>query len=157
MNFEGLLEMDPVVLDAVGALILYPSLAALALIDLRSFRLPDRGTMPLLAAGLLWSAWSERGWPVSACAAATCGYALFAISGAIFHRVRGREGLGLGDAKLLAAGGAWLGMIYLPWIVLISSLGALIVGLIGGRRTTPLAFGPWIAIAIGVLWYIETQ
>jgi leader peptidase (prepilin peptidase)/N-methyltransferase len=76
----------------------------------------------------------------------------------LFRTIRGREGLGLGDAKLLAAAGAWVGLGAIPTVVLLSALGALVgtvllhrllrqAAPIGG---TPLPFGPYLAAAIWI-------
>lgn len=137
----------------IGALVLYPWLWRLAVVDGATFRLPDRLTLPLVAAGLIWSVATrpEALWdPVLG---AVVGYAMFALVGWGFFRWRGVEGLGLGDAKLLAAGGAWTGLTTLPWIVLLAALGALAMALAkGSDRSTRIAFGPWIALAIGICW-----
>ena len=150
-----ILSADPPIAQVpvlLATLVLYVALVRLAAIDLRTFRLPDRLTLPLAAAGLGWSAWVAGGWPVMAIAGAAAGYGCFALLGWIHHRRRGIEGLGLGDAKLLAAGGAWLGVGVLPWIVLLAACGALGSALVlrsGGGR---IAFGPWLALAIAACW-----
>ena len=136
----------------LATLILYAALFRLAAIDLRTFRLPDRLTLPLAAAGLAWSAWVAGGWPVMAIAGAAAGYGCFALLGWIHHRRRGVEGLGLGDAKLLAAGGAWLGAGALPWVVLLAACGALAAAVAMRRGGGRLAFGPWLALAIAACW-----
>ncbi len=142
---------DPAVLVATA--ILYATLAWLAAIDRRTFRLPDRITLPLAAAGLAWSAWSAGGWPLGAIAGAAVGYGAFALFGWLHHRLRGTEGLGLGDAKLLAAGGAWLGAGALPWVVLVAATGALAVAVTAsGKGRRRIAFGPWLAVAISANW-----
>ena len=70
--------------------------------------------------------------------------------------LRGIDGLGRGDAKLLAAGGAWCGWIGLPFIVLIASLGGIIQGLISGafrgEARRPIPFGPALSLAIFLVW-----
>ncbi len=133
--------------------ILYGTLVCLAAIDLLTFRLPDRLTFPLAAAGLAWSAWVVGGWPTSAIAGVVVGYGCFALLGWLHHRLRGAEGLGSGDAKLLAAGGAWLGVQALPWVVLLAATGALVFALTaGGRDRGRIAFGPWLTTAIAAYW-----
>jgi leader peptidase (prepilin peptidase)/N-methyltransferase len=82
---------------------------------------------------------------------AVVAYALFAAIGAVHFRRRGSEGLGLGDAKLFAAGGAWLGWQALPLLLLVASLGGLAFALTLGRGRA-LAFGPWLALGIALLW-----
>lgn len=97
-------------------------LMALAIVDWRDFLLPDFLTLPLLGAGLI-TIWifdpAEVG---SNLAGAIVGLAFVLIVRIAYHRLRGREGIGLGDAKLLAAAGAWVGWRDLAGAVLIGSL-----------------------------------
>jgi leader peptidase (prepilin peptidase)/N-methyltransferase len=127
-------------------------LLALALIDLRAWLLPDTLTLPLLAAGLAAAA---LGLPpgtsvASAVGGAAAGYAALAGLGYVYRRLRGREGLGLGDAKLLGAAGAWLGLDSLPWVVLLAALLGLVLALAQRqpmRAETAVPFGPALALA----------
>jgi leader peptidase (prepilin peptidase) / N-methyltransferase len=86
---------------------------------------------------------------------AALGFAVFALIATMYRRWRGHDGLGLGDAKLLGAAGAWVGWTGLPSIVLIASLAALVVALpmamrVAGRTTQhEVAFGPYLA---GATW-----
>ena len=90
-----------------GAVLLV-ALAALSWIDARTFRLPDALTLPLIAVGLFQS-WYLSGQAFDAAIGAVAGYLFFFLVEKSFHALRGKEGLGRGDAKLLAAGGAWCG------------------------------------------------
>ncbi|MFZ1429036.1 MAG: A24 family peptidase, partial [Geminicoccaceae bacterium] len=127
-------------------------LLALALIDLRAWLLPDTLTLPLLAAGLAAAA---MGLPpgtslANAVGGAAAGYAALAGLGYVYRRLRGREGLGLGDAKLLGAAGAWLGLDSLPWVVLAAALLGLVLALTQRqpmRAETAVPFGPALALA----------
>lgn len=143
-------------LDLAATPALLALLAALAWIDGRERRLPDRLTLPLVALGLLLAAWREGGPPLAEAGGAALGFAVFWALGAAFHRARGVEGLGLGDAKLLAAAGAWLGAGALPLLVLAAALAALLfvaVARAAGRRVRrEVAFGPWLALAFAALW-----
>ena len=148
---------DPVFLALSAALML--ALIALAVIDARSFRLPDIITLPLIAAGLIASWLLQRDLMMHALGAAL-GYAgLVAIEKA-YERWRGRPGLGRGDAKLLAAGGAWCGALALPLILLAASTAGLVFALtltrLGRpiRADTALAFGPFLAMAIALTWVL---
>jgi leader peptidase (prepilin peptidase) / N-methyltransferase len=135
------------------------TLLALALVDLRCSRLPDPLTLPLLLAGLAVTALA---WPTELAdhlLGAVFGYAGLAAIGWLYRALRGREGLGLGDAKLLAAGGAWLSWQALPSVVLIAAALALAVVLgTGLARRMPLSaatrvpFGPYLAAAIWLVW-----
>ena len=84
---------------------------------------------------------------------ALLGYVVFWLIGFAYFQLRGVDGLGQGDAKLLAAAGAWLGPTALPWVVLLAATGALVWALAKGRELTmPLAFGPWLASSFWALW-----
>jgi leader peptidase (prepilin peptidase) / N-methyltransferase len=134
------------------------ALLALGWIDWQWMRLPDVLTLPLLLAGLgvtlLW--YPEA--TVAHAAAAVVAYLSLQGLGFAYRRLRGRDGLGAGDAKLLAAAGAWLGLAFLPWIVLLAASTGLVAALalaLGGRRidaSTALPFGPWLALALWLLW-----
>jgi leader peptidase (prepilin peptidase)/N-methyltransferase len=134
-------------------------LLALALIDRRHFLLPDALTLPLLATGLGATALLDPpSLPAHAIGAAG-GYLAFAGIAALYRQVRRRDGLGLGDAKLLAAGGAWLGWSALPSVVLLAALLGILEVLaarLGGgaplAATRPIAFGTWLAAAIWLVW-----
>lgn len=150
---RGSLFMDaPVIL---WGLVLMPALAALAWIDMRSMRLPDVITLPLIAAGLVQS-WYFTGNVYDAAIGAAVGYLVFVLVEVSYRRLRGRDGLGRGDAKLLAAGGAWCGWMGIPWIVLIASgTGLAFAGLmlLAGRRVTGMMpFGPFLALGIAAVW-----
>lgn len=142
---------------AIPAAVLGWWLLGLALIDLRSWRLPDVLTLPLIALGLA-AAWSgllpELGL-LDALLGAAAGYVALAGIAWLYRRLRGREGLGLGDAKLLAAAGAWLGPAALPWVILLAAPMGLVLAL---ARRTPLRgdsavpFGPPLALAFWLLF-----
>ena len=88
---------------------------------------------------------------------AAVGYASLAGFGALYFRLRRREGLGLGDAKLFAAGGAWLGWQALPLVLAVSAVTGLIFALVTRRRppAAPVAFGPWLALGIWLGWLMR--
>ena len=137
---------------AAGALLFTWVMIALTFIDLDTFYLPDSITLPLLWLGLLLNL-SGTYTPLSgAVIGAAAGYlSLWGVYW-IFKWATGKEGMGYGDFKLLAAIGAWLGWQMLPLTILLSSLvGAVIgVGLIvfaGRGRSVPIPFGPYLAIA----------
>lgn len=141
----------------VPSVVLAATLAAIAFIDARSRRIPDRLSLPLLACGLAW-AWWEGATPWSShLLGAAAGYASLAAFGEGYFRLRGREGLGLGDAKLFAAGGAWLGWATLPLVLLIGTIGALVYALVTGKAEarSEIAFGPWLALGIWVGWLLH--
>lgn len=127
-------------------------LLALAVIDFRTQLLPDVITLPLLWAGLLFQLLFQPFMLPNAVMGAMIGYLSLWSFYWLFKLVTGKEGMGYGDFKLLAALGAWLGWSFLPLILVLSAgLGA-IVGLVAQAcsphlRGTPLPFGPFLALA----------
>jgi leader peptidase (prepilin peptidase)/N-methyltransferase len=127
-----------------------------AWIDAKTFRLPDVLTLPLILAGLGVTWIYEPAALYNHAAAAALGYLSFRIINALYRAVRHRDGLGQGDAKLLGAAGAWLGIAALPYVIVVA--GATGIGLAvlsqreaGLRRAQPIAFGPALAWAF-FLW-----
>lgn len=135
---------------AAGLLFAF-SLLALARLDAYCLWLPDALTLPLLWAGLLYASLCVPVELPGHVWAAALGYGLLAGLNAIHLAWRGRHGLGGGDAKLLAALGAWLGLAALPWVITLAALGGLSWALC--RRQRVLAFGPWLAAA-GLAWWL---
>lgn len=137
---------------AAGALLFTWAMIALTFIDLDTFYLPDSITLPLLWLGLLLNINGSYTPLSGAVIGAAAGYlSLWGVYW-IFKWATGKEGMGYGDFKLLAAIGAWLGWQMLPLTILLSSLvGAVIgIGLIvfaGRGRSVPIPFGPYLAIA----------
>lgn len=134
------------------------SLLALAVIDWRHKLLPDGLTLPLIVLGLGTAYWANPGNIVGHLTGALAGFAAFAAIAWAYRRLRGREGLGLGDAKLLAAAGAWTSWTGLPSVVLIGAVAALGLALAGTARgrapraTTELPFGPHLALGTWLVW-----
>ena len=146
-------------LPLLAYLLLTWSLIALAGIDIDTQLLPDDITLPLLWAGLLFNLVSGAVALPDAVLGAAGGYLLLWSIYWLFKLATGKEGMGFGDFKLLAALGAWLGWQALPAIILLSSivgavLGALILTLRGQSRSQPLPFGPYLAAAgwMCLLW-----
>ena len=146
-------------LQALAALAFTAMLIALSGIDLRTTLLPDQLTYPLLWLGLLLSTITVFVDPVPALIGAAIGYlSLWSVYWA-FKLLTGKEGMGRGDFKLLAALGAWCGIKGVLPIVLISALLGAIIGsawlLLRGRdRATQIPFGPYLAVAgwVQLLW-----
>ena len=134
------------------------TLLTLALIDLRHYFLPDALSLPLIPAGLALAYLIEPGKLADHALGAALGFVGFALLAWLYRRLRQREGLGLGDAKLLAAGGAWLGWQALPSVVALAAGLALAVALAAGLArgkldpTARIAFGPYLALAIWAVW-----
>jgi leader peptidase (prepilin peptidase)/N-methyltransferase len=134
------------------------TLLALGLIDLRHMVLPDVLTLPLIAAGPVVAILAAPDAVLDDVAGAAAGFAFFTLVAWAYRRWRGREGLGAGDAKLLAALGAWDGLSGLPSIVLLGSVTALAAVLalrLAGRGASlqdRVPFGPALAFAGWVVW-----
>ena len=146
--------MQSQIADFLATPVLATVLAALTRIDVREHRLPDRLTLPLLVLGLALAAGRTASVPFAELAGASAGFLLFWALGEVHYRLRGIEGLGLGDAKLLAAAGAWLGWRDLPALILIAALGGLAAAFLHWDRRR-IAFGPWLALAFLVLWLLR--
>ena len=135
-----------------GAIVLTCFLIALAGIDLRTQLLPDQLTLPLLWLGLI-AASDSLYMPVKpALLGAIAGYVSLWSVWWLFKQITGKEGMGHGDFKLLAALGAWTGLQGILPTILMSSLVGAIIGSIwlamkGRDRATPIPFGPYLAVA----------
>ena len=129
-------------------------LIVLSWTDIKHYRLPDKFTFPLIILGLV------EGYIAGEFKARLIGMALgylaFIAIEYGFKALRGKDGLGRGDAKLLAAGGAWCGWMSLPFIVLIASGFGLLAALIPSVRKSSesgrIAFGPFLAFGILMVW-----
>ena len=134
------------------------ALLALAAIDWRDLVLPDELTLPLIPAGIAVAYFIAPGLPAQHLIGAVAGFAVFVAVRWVYQRLRGREGLGLGDAKLLAAAGAWVGWVGLPSVVLTAATAALAVALarrLAGRRVgldQTVPFGSYLALATWIVW-----
>lgn len=151
----------------ISTLFLTFVVAAITISDVRHFIIPDVLSLPAIPAGFL-AFWFTSGGDglqaitTSVLGALLGGASLYAIK-AGYERVRHVEGLGLGDVKLFAVGGAWLGPGDLAITLLLASLAALIAVVIamsirGGRditRMTPMPFGAFIAPAIWLVWMYQ--
>ena len=137
---------------AAGACLLGWGLLAASTIDIETRLLPDAITLPLLWSGLAFGLAGTFA-PLADCVfGAMAGYGTLRLVHHGYRFVTGREGLGHGDFKLLAALGAWLGWQALPAVVLLSSLAAATAGIAlvaRGRASldAPLPFGPFLAAA----------
>jgi leader peptidase (prepilin peptidase) / N-methyltransferase len=134
------------------------ALVVLSVIDLKTFRLPDVLTLPLILAGIALAGilgWDTFGWRA---ASAALGFGSAYAVAQIYQAVRGRNGLGLGDAKLFAASGAWVGGGGLASVVLYACAAALIALLVARLRkanlsmTTAIPFGPFLAAGTWLVW-----
>ena len=139
-------------LQGLAALVLVWMLIALTFIDIDTQILPDDLSLPLLWMGLLLNLNGTFVPLADAVIGAAAGYLSLWCVFWLFRLATGKEGIGYGDFKLLAALGAWLGLTMLPLIVLLSSAIGAIVGLLlillrGHHRDKPIPFGPFLALA----------
>jgi leader peptidase (prepilin peptidase)/N-methyltransferase len=140
------------------AMVFSAVLVAASGIDLRTTWLPDQLTLPLLWLGLLASCVTLFVTPVDAIVGAAAGYLSLWSVYHLFRLATGKEGMGRGDFKLLAALGAWCGAKSILSILLISSLVGAVIGSIwllarGKGRDTQIPFGPYLAIAGWIVFF----
>lgn len=146
---------------AVASLFIYAAcmtLLVLAVIDLRTYLLPDILTLPLLWAGLLYQLMFQPVMLPGAVMGAMAGYLVLWSFYWLFKLITGKEGMGFGDFKLLAALGAWLGWSMLPLLLIVSAGIGAIMGIAAQAmfprlRGQPMPFGPFLALAgcVGLL------
>jgi len=146
---------------ALAAFGLCAVLLAMSAIDIETHLLPDSLTLPLVWAGLIVNFDGTFAMLHDAVLGAIAGYLALWCVHWVFKLVRGIEGMGYGDFKLLAALGAWLGWAALPQIVLISAVAGAIVGLVATWRgrmrfEEPLPFGPFLAAGGAVTLFLGT-
>ena len=131
------------------------TLLALAAIDLRTWTLPDALTLPLLGGGLLLAALGATGPPALHAAGALAGAAAVVGIDAAYRAWRGAPGMGMGDAKLLAAAGAWCGLAALPSVLLLACVMGLLAALAAGAGArAPVPFGPGLAAGTWLTWLL---
>lgn len=145
--------------SAAGAIFVIWCLIALTFIDIDTQLLPDSITLPLLWAGLLFNLMGTFTDLQSSVVGAMLGYLSLWLVYWAFKLATGKEGMGYGDFKLLAALGAWLGWQMLPLIILLSSLVGAVVGILliilaKRGRNVPIPFGPYLAAAglLALFW-----
>ncbi|WP_456267531.1 A24 family peptidase [Kushneria sp. AK178] len=143
---------DGMTVDSAALTLACLTLLALAVIDLRTLLLPDVLTLPLLWGGLLYQLIAYPDRLADAVAGAAAGYGIAWGFYWCFRLVTGREGLGRGDFKLLAALGAWCGWQTLPLILVLSATAGAVLGialqlLLPRLRGAPMPFGPFLSAA----------
>ncbi|MGI9292047.1 MAG: prepilin peptidase [Gammaproteobacteria bacterium] len=152
-------------LEVLAVLVFVWSLITLTMIDIDHMFLPDKITLPLLWLGLLMSLAANQAqaspFPTlaSAVLGAAAGYLILWSVYWLFKLLTGKEGMGYGDFKLLAALGAWLGISNIPLVILLSAVVGAVVGIVmivalGRERQIPIPFGPYLAGAglIALFW-----
>ena len=149
--FAIIAALFPTATDAFAVMVLFWFVLALAQIDARTYLLPDRLTQPLIWLGLLYHGLCQQDTLTDALFGAVAGYLSLWLVWWIYRLITGKEGLGLGDAKLLAALGAWCGWQALSMILLGASLMGIgcwiVLRLSRGTQVPHIAFGPWLGLA----------
>ena len=148
--------------QVLAALLFTWTLITLALIDAKTMLLPDNLTLPLMWLGI---AVNYNGLFVdlqSSVLGAMIGYMSLWTLFQVFKLVTGKEGMGYGDFKILAAIGAWGGWQILPFTIFTASMLGAVIGILmifakGQKESKPIPFGPWLALAgfIGFIWRTE--
>lgn len=146
-------------LAAVAAIVFIWALIALTFIDFDTQLLPDDITLPLLWLGIIFNLFNTFTTLSNSIIGAIAGYLVLWSVYWLFKLVTGKEGMGYGDFKLLAAIGAWLGWSLLPLVIMLSSVVGAVVGItliIAARhgRNIPIPFGPYLAggALIALFW-----
>lgn len=142
----------------VFGIVLFVGLAALSWIDIKTFRLPDIGNLILVLIGVL-QAYLLTGSIMMSLLGIAIGYGALVALEITFKKIRGKDGIGRGDAKLLAVGGAWCGAMALPYIVLVASLTGLlaVISINIAKKAADtgqnwIPFGPFLALGIFTVW-----
>ena len=129
-------------------------LIALSVIDFGTMILPDVLTLPMVGAGLLFAYWQHA--LLAGIIGAAVGYVGLVALELFYKKITGVEGIGRGDAKLLAAGGAWCGWYGVSFILLIASASGLMHALLLSKTkvktNNQLPFGPHLALGIFISW-----
>lgn len=142
----------------IGGLILTTALITLTFIDADTQLLPDQITLPLLWCGLIFNWYSDFVPLPMALWGAILGYMSLWTLFWLFKLLTGKDGMGYGDFKLLAALGAWLGANTLPIIILVAALVGIIASImLKVARGQTMAFGPALAIAGWLVWIANDQ
>jgi len=134
-------------------------LITICVIDFEHQLILDNLSLPLLWLGLLVNTQSVFTTPTEAIWGAAIGYMILWLVFHAFKLITGKEGMGYGDFKLLAALGAWFGFVALPQIILIAALASILVAVIGivlkkRSASSPMAFGPFLALGGWVVLFL---
>lgn len=152
------LTRDPMTLLPIMAFLAMS--IAIAVIDAKTMIIPDKIVLPMMWLGLLASAFGSGATPElsQSVIGAACGYlSLWSIYWA-FKLATGKEGMGYGDFKLMAAIGAWMGPIALPWVMVAAAFSGVAFGVYGmirkGGERKPIPFGPFLVAGSFLVWIL---
>jgi leader peptidase (prepilin peptidase)/N-methyltransferase len=152
--FLGLAHQSGAGLTSLSWAVFLLALLVLAIVDYKTQWLPDQGTLTLLWLGLLVALLNGTGRVTihDAVIGAMAGYLMPWCVAKVFWIITGREGMGYGDFKLLAAMGAWLGWMVLPGIFLMASVTGSVTGLYLRTGDRPMPFGPFLCLGALMAW-----
>ncbi len=159
----GSVYISGLMLPGLGlSLLLAACLLLISWYDFDHYRIPNFLSLPLIAAGLVW-AFFQPDAPLSEhLSGAAMGYGLIWAIHVSWLKFRQIEAIGMGDAKLLAAAGAWLGLLSLPFVLLVASISALLLILCqalifrsGISMQDKLAFGPFLVLGFWTVWLLQ--
>lgn len=144
------------------SLVLYLNLAVLAFYDYHFFRLPNLLTLSLFVTGAISVVLVPRYPPVDHGIGAIVGLLFFPLLNAVYQRIRGRVGIGFGDAKMLSGLGLWLGWQTLPTLLLVAAVSGLFAAFlvpafrqevpVTSKMAVPIPFGMFLALAGWICW-----
>lgn len=143
---------------ALFGIILLAGLCALSWVDIKTFRLPNALTYPLVVFGVGSSVVLPSLYIEASLIGLAAGYFSFVAIEKTFKALAQKNGLGRGDAKLLAVGGAWCGWFGLPYIILIASFCGLVFAFMPSQKaklektSSPIPFGPFLSFGIAMIW-----
>ena len=129
-------------------------LATLSLIDSRTYRLPNALTVGLILTGGIWGLYNHPQHMPTHILGGLIGYATFWIVANVHHAMTNRHGLGMGDAKLMAGAGLWLGWFAIGGVILLAAIAAILWATLNQKlqKGAALPFGPFLALGIWVSW-----
>lgn len=146
--------MEFKLITIIASFILILFLITLSWTDYKAYRLPNKLTFPLMLFGLLNGYITNKA--IESFIGLILGYLIFFSLEHFYKVIKNKDAIGLGDAKLLAVGGAWCGWIGLPYIILIASSTGLIAVLLFKKYLLKsnghIPFGPFLALGIALVW-----
>jgi leader peptidase (prepilin peptidase)/N-methyltransferase len=158
VSWIGAVFYAPETPSIAPSVFLFFYLSLLSWFDFKYWRLPNNGTIPLIGLGIVHAHVSGGSLALSISGAAV-GYSVIWTIAAWWKQVRKKDGIGMGNAKLLAAAGAWNGLISLPYLVLIASVSGLLwtyttkAHLTHGNKVRgAIPFGPFIVLGFWLVW-----
>ncbi|MCC3861766.1 prepilin peptidase [Pseudemcibacter aquimaris] len=157
LTFLGLVAITLLLLSERSFLfggVLCLLLLVLSYIDLTKYKIPDWINALILITGVLFNIYNDHDL-LNALISFLIAGSLFYFISFLFFKIKNRQGLGGGDIKLFAASAVWLNFYFLPFVLLISSLSALIYAVLS--RSTKIPFGPFLAIGIWVTWLFGSE